>query len=192
MFGINGLEFVALAIIAVLVIGPERLPEYASQLGRLVKELRRMATGARQQLRDEVGSEFDDVDWQKLDPRQYDPRRIIREALLEDDEPVKPQSPRPNSQTGSSGSNTGSGSGASSGTNAGFSAGAAAAAAGAAGAASANSNSEPAGSETVEPADAEPSTDSTTPAPEQQWSMRRRPVQELPAGEPAPFDIDAT
>ncbi|HET8795086.1 MAG TPA: twin-arginine translocase TatA/TatE family subunit, partial [Arthrobacter sp.] len=39
MFGINGLEFVVLAVIAVLVIGPERLPEYAAQLGRLVKEL---------------------------------------------------------------------------------------------------------------------------------------------------------
>lgn len=93
MFGINGLEFVILAIVAVMIIGPERLPEYAAQLGRLVRELRRMATGAREQLRDEVGSEFTDVDWRKLDPRQYDPRRIIKEALLDDDEPLKPQSP---------------------------------------------------------------------------------------------------
>ncbi len=34
-----------------------------------------------------MGPEFDDLDWKKLDPRQYDPRRIIREALT-DDEPV--------------------------------------------------------------------------------------------------------
>lgn len=73
-----------------MVLGPERLPQYAAQLGRLVRELRRMATGAREQLREEVGPEFDDVDWRKLDPRQYDPRRIIKEALLEDLEDANP------------------------------------------------------------------------------------------------------
>jgi hypothetical protein len=35
-------------------------------------------------MKDEMGPEFDEVDWKKLDPRQYDPRRIIREALLDD------------------------------------------------------------------------------------------------------------
>ncbi len=93
MLGINGLELVVLAMIAVLVLGPERLPEYAAQLARLIKGLRRMATGAREQLREEVGPELDDVDWRKLDPRQYDPRRIIREALLDDlDDVFKPVS----------------------------------------------------------------------------------------------------
>nr|WP_209068105.1 Sec-independent protein translocase TatB [Arthrobacter pigmenti] len=97
--GINGYEFLLLALIAVIVLGPERLPEYASQLAQLVKGLRRMATGAREQLRDEVGSDFDDVDWRKLDPRQYDPRRIIKEALLDDLEdaikPVNDNAPEP-------------------------------------------------------------------------------------------------
>lgn len=93
MFGINGYEFLLLAAIAVLVLGPDRLPEYAAQLGRLVKNVRRMASGARDQLREEVGPELDDVDWRKLDPRQYDPRRIVREALLDDlEDPVKPVS----------------------------------------------------------------------------------------------------
>jgi sec-independent protein translocase protein TatB len=51
-----------------------------------------MANGAKDRLRDEMGPDFDDVDWKRLDPRQYDPRRIIREALLDDEEPavVKP------------------------------------------------------------------------------------------------------
>ncbi|WP_434993597.1 Sec-independent protein translocase TatB [Arthrobacter sp. Ld5] len=88
MLGINGLELVVLALIAVMVLGPERLPEYAAQLARLVKGLRRMATGAREQLREEVGPELDEMDWRKLDPRQYDPRRIIKEALLDDVEDV--------------------------------------------------------------------------------------------------------
>lgn len=91
-----------LAIIAVVVLGPERLPEYAAQFGRLVRELKRMATGAREQLREEVGPELDEVDWRKLDPRQYDPRRIIKEALLDDiEDAVKPLSPGAPRTTGS-------------------------------------------------------------------------------------------
>nr|WP_231710170.1 Sec-independent protein translocase TatB [Arthrobacter zhangbolii] len=85
-----------MAIIAVVILGPERLPEYASQLARLVREVRRMATGAREQLREEVGPEIDQVDWRKMDPRQYDPRRIIKEALLDDfDDTAKPAAARP-------------------------------------------------------------------------------------------------
>ncbi len=93
--GMNGGEFLIIAVLALLVIGPERLPQYAAQLGRVVRELRTMAAGAREQVRSELGPEFDDVDWQKLDPRQYDPRRIVREALRdawEDDAPTGPAS----------------------------------------------------------------------------------------------------
>ena len=95
MFGINGSEFIVLLVVAAVVLGPERLPHYAAQLGRLVRELRRMAQGASQQMREELGPEFDDIDWRKLDPRQYDPRRIVREALMDDPDPApadKPQS----------------------------------------------------------------------------------------------------
>lgn len=84
MFGINGGEFLILAVLAVFVLGPDKLPVYAQQLARLVKEVRRMATGAKEQLREEVGDEIADMDWRKLDPRQYDPRKIIKEALLDD------------------------------------------------------------------------------------------------------------
>ena len=45
-----------------------------------------MADAARGQLREQMGPEFDDIDWQQFDPRQYDPRRIVREALLDDDD----------------------------------------------------------------------------------------------------------
>ena len=48
--------------------------------------MRAMANSAQAQMKDELGEGFEDLDWKKLDPRQYDPRRIIREALLEDDE----------------------------------------------------------------------------------------------------------
>jgi sec-independent protein translocase protein TatB len=99
VFGINGPEFIILLLIGVLVIGPSRLPEYTQKLANLVKEVRRMASGAREQIKEEVGIDIDEVDWKKYDPRQYDPRqydprRIIKDALLEDDtKPVSPGAP---------------------------------------------------------------------------------------------------
>ena len=84
MFGLSGEKLLILGIIAVIVLGPERLPEYAKGLANIIKSLRRMANGAKTQMKDELGEEFEDLDWRKLDPRQYDPRRIIREALTED------------------------------------------------------------------------------------------------------------
>ena len=76
-----------IGLIAVLIIGPDRLPQLAAQFARLIRSLRDMANGAKERMREEMGPDYDDVDWQKLDPRQYDPRRIIREALLEDEAP---------------------------------------------------------------------------------------------------------
>lgn len=84
MLGLSIDKIVVLLIVAVFVVGPERMPKYAAQLARLVRSLRSMAEGAKDRLRDEMGPDFDDVDWKKLDPRQYDPRRIIRSALLDD------------------------------------------------------------------------------------------------------------
>ena len=84
MFGLSGEKLIILVIIAAFVLGPERLPQYAKQLANLIKSVRRMAEGAKDQLSSELGPEYQDLDWKKLDPRQYDPRRIIREALVED------------------------------------------------------------------------------------------------------------
>lgn len=94
-FGLTFDKLLIIAIIAVFLIGPDRLPGYAAQLARLVKSLRTMADGAKERMREEMGPEFDEVDWKKLDPRQYDPRRIIREALVDEPEskPVTESAP---------------------------------------------------------------------------------------------------
>ncbi len=84
-FGLTFDKLLIILVIAVFLIGPDRLPGYAAQLARLVKTLRGFADGAKDRMREEMGPEFDEVDWKKLDPRQYDPRRIIREALLDGD-----------------------------------------------------------------------------------------------------------
>ncbi|WP_173027909.1 twin-arginine translocase TatA/TatE family subunit [Arthrobacter sp. NEB 688] len=91
MFGVNGWEIILLALIAVFVLGPDKLPEYAAKLARGIRQLRVMAEGAKTSLRDQLGPEYEDIDWRQYDPRQYDPRRIVREALLEPlDEAVAP------------------------------------------------------------------------------------------------------
>ena len=84
MFDINGWEFVILMVVAMLVIGPDRMPEYAAKLAKLVKQARGLADTAKVQLREQMGADFDDVDWKQYDPRQYDPRRIVREALMDE------------------------------------------------------------------------------------------------------------
>ncbi|WP_061960745.1 hypothetical protein [Demequina flava] len=80
MFGINGGELLVLILIAIVVIGPERMPEYAQQLRQWIVRGRDMVNEGKDQIKSEVG---DDVDWTQYDPRQYDPRRIVREALSE-------------------------------------------------------------------------------------------------------------
>jgi sec-independent protein translocase protein TatB len=89
-FGLTFEKLLIIGIIAVFLLGPERLPYYAAQLAKLVRRARDFANGAKDRMREEMGPEFDDIDWKKLDPRQYDPRRIIRDALLEDDQPTTP------------------------------------------------------------------------------------------------------
>jgi sec-independent protein translocase protein TatB len=85
--GINGGELIVIVVLALVLIGPERLPHYAGQLGALVRQGKVALQSAKERMDHEFGDELKDVDWQKLDPRQYDPRRIVKEALL-DDEPA--------------------------------------------------------------------------------------------------------
>lgn len=81
--GINGGEFIVLILIALLVLGPERLPEYTRKFTDWLRSMKVMAEGAKEQFKEETGRDFDEIEWRKYDPRQYDPRRMIREALRE-------------------------------------------------------------------------------------------------------------
>jgi len=90
IFGLTIEKLLLIGVVAALILGPERLPRYAESLAALTKRAREWVSSARTRVRDEMGEDFDDVDWRTLDPRQYDPRRIIREALL-DDAPLAPR-----------------------------------------------------------------------------------------------------
>ncbi|WP_217183434.1 twin-arginine translocase TatA/TatE family subunit [Streptomyces sp. AC495_CC817] len=85
--GISFEKILLIGLIAVLLVGPERLPRYAEAFAKLVRRGGEMLRDTKSRVRDEMGPEIDDVDWRKLDPRQYDPRRIIRDALFDDDVP---------------------------------------------------------------------------------------------------------
>ena len=95
MFGLTFDKLIIIAIIAAFLLGPERIPHYAAMLGRFVRKAKELADGAKDRLKDEMGPEFDDIDWKKLNPRQYDPRLIIRDALLDD----TPHDPTPATTT---------------------------------------------------------------------------------------------
>ena len=55
MFGVGIPELMVIAVVAVVVFGPDRLPEYARQAGRLVRQFRDLANSAQDQLREELG-----------------------------------------------------------------------------------------------------------------------------------------
>lgn len=88
--GISFEKILLIGLIAVLLVGPERLPQYAESFARLVRRAGEFLRDTRSRVRDEMGPEIGDVDWRKLDPRQYDPRRIIRDALFEDEAAAAP------------------------------------------------------------------------------------------------------
>ena len=89
MFGISGSEFLVIILVAVIVVGPQRLPEYTRKLTQMVRQLRVFLDNARSQIAEEVGPEMADLDLSSLDPRQYDPRKIVRDALGEDIDAIR-------------------------------------------------------------------------------------------------------
>ncbi|MGP9537622.1 Sec-independent protein translocase protein TatB [Brachybacterium sp. AOP43-C2-M15] len=76
--GIGGWELVVLLIVFLVIVGPQRLPEVTRQLVQWVRQVRRWVEDSRTTVEDEMGIAIEDL--RKYDPRQYDPRRIIREA----------------------------------------------------------------------------------------------------------------
>lgn len=80
-------ELLTLALVGMFVLGPERLPEAARWVAKTVQTIKDYATGARDQLRNELGSDFDELR-KPLDDlrsvRDLDPRRAVRQAVFAD------------------------------------------------------------------------------------------------------------
>jgi sec-independent protein translocase protein TatB len=84
VFGIGLPELAVIAIVAIFVFGPDRLPDLAKQAGQFVRRARQFADGARDQLREELGPEYADLELRDLDPRAF-VRKQIAEVLAEAD-----------------------------------------------------------------------------------------------------------
>ena len=94
MFDLSLTKLLVLAVIAVVIFGPDQLPKVATQAGRALRELRRLAEGAKRDLQEGLGPEFGDFDISDLNPRSF-----VRKHLLEDFEddpaPVQVTDPEP-------------------------------------------------------------------------------------------------
>lgn len=84
MFGVGLPEFAVIFVVAILVFGPDRLPEFARQAGRFLRQVRQFTQAARDDLRAELGPEFADLELADLDPRKV-VRKHILDAMDEDD-----------------------------------------------------------------------------------------------------------
>jgi sec-independent protein translocase protein TatB len=81
VFDLSLTKLLVLAVIALIVFGPHELPKIAAQAGRALRDLRRIAEGAKADLKEGLGPEFQDFDFEDLNPR-----RFVQKHLL--DEPV--------------------------------------------------------------------------------------------------------
>jgi sec-independent protein translocase protein TatB len=78
VFGVGLPEFAVIAFVAVLVFGPDRLPDLAKQAGQMIRKAKGFANSARDELRAELGPEYAD-----LELRDLDPRAIVRKHIVE-------------------------------------------------------------------------------------------------------------
>jgi sec-independent protein translocase protein TatB len=80
MFGMGVPEIAVIVVVALLVFGPEKLPDLAKQAGRFIRTVRQMADNAKNDLGREIGEDFSDLNLKDLDPRE-----IVRRNFLDDD-----------------------------------------------------------------------------------------------------------
>ena len=78
MFDVGLLELAVIALVAIVVFGPDKLPELAKQAGGFLRKAREFANSARDELRTELGPDYADLELRDLDPRQ-----IVRKHVLE-------------------------------------------------------------------------------------------------------------
>ena len=79
MFDLSIPKLLVLAVIALVVFGPNELPKIAAQAGRALRDLRQIAEGAKNDLRDGLGPEFTGFETEDLNPK-----RLIHKHLFGD------------------------------------------------------------------------------------------------------------
>lgn len=90
MFDIGMGEVLALGVIGLLVLGPEKLPKFAADAARMLRQVRRMASTAREDVRRELGPELQGISLEDLNPRTA-LRKHVLDDLNGDANPAKKQ-----------------------------------------------------------------------------------------------------
>ena len=77
MFDLSLPKLLVLAVIALVVFGPNELPKMAAKAGKALRELRRIAEGAKADLREGLGPEFAEFDIDDLNPRHFVQKHLL-------------------------------------------------------------------------------------------------------------------
>ena len=80
MFDLSIPKLLVLAVIALVIFGPHELPKIASQAGRALRDLRKIAEGAKNDLREGLGPEFADFDIEDLNPKRFVQKHLLDDA----------------------------------------------------------------------------------------------------------------
>jgi len=84
VFDLSLPKLLVLAVLALVVFGPHELPKFAAQAGRAVRDLRRIAEGAKTDLREGLGPEFSDFDLDDLNPRRFVQKHLLSDLNQDD------------------------------------------------------------------------------------------------------------
>src|SRR5215469_16017733 len=83
VFDLSITKLLALAVIALIIFGPNELPRIARQAGRALRDLRQKAEGAKADLREGLGPEFQDFDFQDLNPKRFVAKHLLEEPAAD-------------------------------------------------------------------------------------------------------------
>ena len=93
MFDLSISKLLILAVIALVIFGPNELPKIASQAGRALRDLRKIAEGAKNDLREGLGPEFADFEIEDLNPKRFVQKHFL-DDLNGDSAKAAAQTPR--------------------------------------------------------------------------------------------------
>ncbi|MDO0936116.1 sec-independent translocase [Streptomyces sp. DG2A-72] len=78
---IGPLELITLVVLAVLVFGPEKLPKVIQDVMRTVRKIREFSESAKQDIREELGPEFKDFEFEDLNPKTFIRKQLDNDEL---------------------------------------------------------------------------------------------------------------
>ncbi|MFD8230620.1 sec-independent translocase [Streptomyces sp. NPDC059696] len=78
---IGPLELVTLIVLAVLVFGPDKLPKVIQDVTRTIRKIREFSESAKNDIRQELGPEFKDFEFEDLNPKTFIRKQLDNEDL---------------------------------------------------------------------------------------------------------------